>query len=122
MNLAQRIILIVTFFIVLSMALVPPWLYVYNPPSHLKNVVKSERLAGYYPFIPGPSLPDQKELIQIFDITVGAYPEVDDRWIAGLQFFSTRIDGTRLTTQIVITLLLAALLYFALHTKRPQAQ
>lgn len=124
MRFAQRLVLIITFAAILVMAVFPPWTYTYTPPSRYYAAVRAERPAGYHFITRGAPINDQAALIQLFSLIVGPdprFPERDNTWTAGLQFFSSRIDGPRLTIQIVVTLLLGALLYFILRGRSPVA-
>ena len=112
MNLAQRIVLILGFLIILSMALFPPWIYVYDPPEIVRrheSVGKTERSAGYH-LVWNNNIPDdQAYLTQLFSLNADQ---------ADLKFFSMRIDGTRWTIQIIAALLLTGILYLALRPSK----
>jgi hypothetical protein len=109
MNISQRIILILAFLIILGMALFPPWVYVYN----FFGKVQAERPGGYH-FIFGQHVPqDQTQLAALFSLDTSTLGTIS----LGLQFYSMRLDGTRLFIQISATLLLMAILYFALRSK-----
>ncbi len=44
MNLAQRAVLLLSFLVVLAIALFPPWIYIYRLPK----LPEEERAAGYH--------------------------------------------------------------------------
>ena len=115
MNPGQRVVLILSFLVVLGMALFPPWIYVYDPPQSAlrQEFVRAERPAGYH-LIFGVHIPeDQTALMKLFNLR----PQYGYEWeFFGLQFFSVRMDGTRLAIQITAALVLTATLYLALRT------
>ena len=97
MNLAQRIVLILGVLVILSMALFPPWVYVYNYPGfQIFNAEHSERPAGYH-LIFGEHVPqDQTYLVALFDInTTSTFRQAVMPERSRLQFFSLRIDIAR---------------------------
>lgn len=112
MNFAQRIVPILAFLAILGMTPFPPWVYIYNPPARFQAAVKTERPAGYHLFFGGDLPKSQTELVNIFNLNIDSATE----WSVGLQFFSSRIDATRLTIQILVTLLLTAILYLVLRS------
>lgn len=119
MNLPQRIVLLLGFISVFSMALFPPWVFIYNYPGfNYVHAERSERPAGYHSIF-GQHVPqDQSSLVALFNINVNAEPRgpyVPQR--DRLQFFSLRIDWTRLTVQIAVATLLTLILYLALRRK-----
>ncbi len=121
MNLPQRIVLILGFLAILGMALFPPWVYVYDYPGCCSGRIHAQRSErpGSYHLIFGQHIPqDSTGLVALFNIdTTGPKAPLipaPDR----LEFFSLRIDGGRLTVQLVGTLLLTAILYFALRSNR----
>ena len=106
MNLAQRVVLIAGFVIILVMVLFPPWLFIFKHPA----LPQSERPAGYHLIFNQGSPEDQQELMRLF--------AVRSPQMAQLQYFSVRIDNTRLSVQLIGTLLLIAILFFILGNKR----
>lgn len=119
MNPAQRIILIVALLAILAMALLPPWVFVYNYPGfNTIHAESSERPAGYHSIF-GQHVPqDQTSLVALFGINVNAEPRgpyVPER--DRLQFFSLRIDWIRLTVQLVVVVILTSLLYLAARSR-----
>lgn len=119
MNLVQRIVLAVGFLAIFGMGLFPPWVFVYNYPGF--NTIhgeRSERPAGYHSIF-GQHVPqDQTSLVTLFNINVNAEPRgpyVPER--DRLQFFSLRIDWTRLTIQMVVAVILTSLLYLAARSR-----
>ncbi len=105
-NLAQRVLLIAGFLIVLGMALFPPWLYVFKYPG----LPQTERAAGYFLIFEQHSPQDRAALAALF----GAPLDEAER-----RFFSLQIDRTRLTVQIGATLILITILYLALRSAKP---
>lgn len=109
MNLPQRIVLIFAFLTILGMALFPPWVYVYD----FLGKAHAERPAGYH-FISGQHVPrDQAQLAVLFALD----PNVLGTISTGLQFYSIRLDATRLLVQISAILLLTSILYLALRSR-----
>ena len=118
MNAPQKFVLIVGFLLVLSMALFPPWTFVFDKPessfrggdvasSHGTEHV--ERPAGYH-LVFGQHVPqDETRLNALFG------REVE------IQYISTRIDTSRLTIQIIAVLLLVGILYLVLYAARRPA-
>jgi len=102
MNFWQRITLIIGFVLIFVAILFPPWIYTCKYPE-LTGV---ERPAGYYRIF-GQHIPqDPTALARLFSL---------GDWV-DLQYFSVRIDQTRLTFQIAGVLLLMAILYFLLRS------
>jgi len=112
MNLAQRVVLIAGFLIVLGMALFPPWLYVYKYPG----LPQTERAAGYFLIFEQHVPQDRAALAALF----GLPPQDDARMLeeASPRFFSLQIDRTRLAVQIGTTLILVTILYLALRSAK----
>ena len=111
MNIPQRIVLVLGFLIILGMSLFPPWVFVYN----FLGKAHAERPAGYH-FIFGQHVPqDQTQLAALFSLDTKILGTIS----LSLQFYSMRLDGTRLFIQISATVLLVSILYFALRSKRP---
>jgi hypothetical protein len=111
MNLSQRIVLVLAFLVILVMALFPPWFFVFDPPTMLRqNFVKAERPAGYHLLFTDHSPEDQIQLLRLFNLI----PEPWEEPILSLQSFSIRLDTSRLAVQIGAVVLLAAILYLAL--------
>lgn len=102
--------MIVSFVVILGMALFPPWSFVFDPPAILKGLVKAERPAGYHLLFTDHSPQDQDQLLRVFNLT----PKPWEQTILSLQSFSTRIDTSRLAVQIGAVVLLGAILYLAL--------
>lgn len=117
-NLAQRIVLIISFLVILGMALFPPWIYVFNPSAELRDrYVRLERPAGYHFIFSDHSPRDESQLLTIFNFrpTTGW-----ERAAISLHLFSVRLDTSRLQVQIVVALLLTTILFFALRgTQEP---
>ena len=120
MNLAQQIVLIVAFLVILGIALFPPWIFVYSFPGCCGGAIHaehSERPAGYH-LIFGQHVPqDRTYLVALFNINmdgwkVPALPERDR-----LEFFALRIDGTLLIVQLGVAIVLTAILYLALRLR-----
>ncbi len=82
-NLAQRIVLIAGFLIVLGMALFPPWLLVYKYPG----LPQTERAAGYFLIFEQHAPQDRAALAALFGLPLEQ---------AEPRFFSLQIDRTRL--------------------------
>ena len=110
---AQRIVLIAGLFIILGMALFPPWLYTYTEPassgsqfdkfSSFHGEEHGERPAGYY-FLFGEPVPpsDVKQLEAIFRHPVAPWwviMRIDVRQL-GVQF------GGALAAILILALLL----------------
>ena len=116
MSIGQRVVLTISFLLLLVTVLFPPWIFVYSPSSEVRHVyVRSERPAGYH-LLTGTHIPqDQTQLLQIFNLT----PEGHIGQFVTLQSFSTRIDTTRLLVQIFAVLLLTAILYVVVRTAKP---
>ena len=95
MNLAQRIVLIISFLAVLGMALFPPWKRIYNyPAEYIKDISPymnphNEQSAGYHLI-----LRDQSP---------------------GNPYAILRIDTTRLGVQFIAVLVLTGLLFVILR-------
>ena len=88
MNLAQRIVLIVGFLLILSMSLFPPWKRIYINPADA-TTPHFEAAAGYHLILRNQS--------------------------TGSFYAMLRIDTTRLGVQFVAVLVLIALLYLILR-------
>jgi hypothetical protein len=99
MNLAQRIVLIFGFLVLFIAILFPPWLYIFQAPDS----PQVERPAGYHLILGQHTPQDAKALSRLFSLQY-LNPE--------LEFFSMRIDHTRLMFEIVGVVLLTAFLYF----------
>jgi hypothetical protein len=105
MNLAQRIVLLFGFIILLVTVLFPPWVFIYKHPK----LAAIERPAGYHLILGQHAPQDRTELSKLFGLT---YEEVS------LAFVNIRIDQTRLTFEIIGILLLTALLDLLLRSPR----
>lgn len=116
MSTPQRIVLLVGFFVILGMALFPPWLYVYTPP-HNSDAVRAERPAGYHLIFNDHVPQDQAQLLALFSLPLGR--DIYESEIVSLRYFSLRIDSLRLEIQIAATLILSAILYLALRSRTP---
>lgn len=92
-NLTQRIVLILSFLVILGMALFPPWVYVFNPAADLRDrFVRTERPAGYHFLFADHTPQDQSQLLATFNLT----PKSEWEWLLmGLAAFSIRLDTTR---------------------------
>jgi hypothetical protein len=104
-NLAQRIVLIAGFLIVLGMALFPPWLLVYKYPG----LPQTERAAGYFLIFEQHAPQDRAALAALFGLPLEQ---------AEPRFFSLQIDRTCLAVQIGTTLVLVSILYLALRSAK----
>lgn len=111
-NLAQRIVLIAEFLIVLGMALFPPWLLVYKYPG----LPQTERAAGYFLIFERHAPQDRAALAALFGLP--AKEDVPRLGQAEPRFFSLQIDRTRLAVQIGTTLVLVSILYLALRSAK----
>jgi len=112
MNLAQRIVLILSFLVLLSMVLFPPWIYVFDPPADLRHhLVKAERPAGYHLLFTDHSPQDQSQLLTVFNLRVAPWEQP----YLTLLVFSVRLDAGRLAVQLVAVVLLTSILYLALQ-------
>jgi len=115
MNLAQRVVLILGFLVVLGLVLFPPWNYVFDPPADLRHhLVRAERPAGYHLLFTDHSPQDQSRLLTIFNLT----PEPWEQPYLTLLVFSVQLDAGRLTVQLTAAVLLVAMLYLALHSSQ----
>ena len=112
MNLAQRVVLIAGFLIVLGMALFPPWLYVYKYPG----LPQTERAAGYFLIFAQHAPQDRVGLAALFGLPVKE--DVPLLGQAEPRFFSLQIDRTRLAVQIGTTLILMTILCLALRSAK----
>lgn len=69
-NLAQRIVLIISFLVILGVSLFPPWTYVFSPPADLRHrFVRTERPAGYHLLFNDHSPQDLSKLLVLFNLT-----------------------------------------------------
>jgi hypothetical protein len=105
MNLAQRIVLIFGFVLLLTACLFPPWLFVY----HFADYPEIVRPAGYHLILSEHTPQDPTALMKLFSMRS-----------AHMELFTMRIDTSRLTIEIVAILLLTGLLCLALGTRRTQ--
>ena len=105
MNLAQRIVLLLGFLLLLAIVLFPPWVFIYKHPE----LAAIERPAGYHLILGQHAPQDRTELSKLFGLT---YRDVS------LAFVNIRIDQTRLTFEIVGVLLLTAILCLLLRSPR----
>jgi len=114
MTLYQRGILIFGGLVLLAMVAFPPWVYVFSPPDRgvRSEVNKSERFAGYYFLLNDHTPQDHAALIQKFNLTRISFQ--DD---ADIRFFSIRIDSTRLAIQIIVTVIVIWLFWFAAKSR-----
>lgn len=117
-NMAQRIVLIAGFLVILIMALFPPWVYVYSPPRD-SDAVRAERPGGYHLIFNDHVPQDQGQLIALFSLPLGRTAYESE--LISLRYFSLRIDSQRLEIQIAATLILAAILYLALRSRKTNA-
>ena len=119
LNLAQRIVLIISFLAILGMTLFPPWIYVFNPPVPLREAgyVRSERTAGYHFMFADHSPLDETRLLAIFNLN----PKSWERPFISLHLFAVQLNSRQLGIQIAIAVLLTAILYFALRSTRTRA-
>lgn len=113
MNIAQRAVLILSFLVILGMALFPPWIYVYNPPRD-SDAVRAERPAGYHLIFNEHTPQDHSQLIALFNLPTGRTSYESE--LGSLRYFSIRIDSLRLEIQIAVTLILTAILYLAFRS------
>src|SRR5437588_323325 len=97
MSLAQRIVLVFGFLLVLGMALFPPWKRLYDMPEYnyrreLGHVAHIEEAAGYH------------------CILIDQSP--------GVSLVNLRIDTTRLAVQLIAVLTLTGMLYLLFRPAR----
>jgi hypothetical protein len=119
LNLAQRIVLIICFIVILGMTLFPPWVYIFNPPADLRHrFVRVERPAGYHLLFNDHSPQDLSQLLVLFNLTPDA-TRVDgyERSMMTLSVFSVQLDKNRLAVQIGAALLLTAILCLAFQSR-----
>jgi len=114
LNLAQRIVLIISFLVILAMTLFPPWIYVFNPSVPLREAgyVRAERTAGYHFMFADHSPLDETQLLAIFNLN----PKGWERPFISLHLFAVELNSRQLGIQIAIAVLLTAILYFALRS------
>ncbi len=105
MNLAQRIVLLLGFLLLLVIVLFPPWTYIYRFP----NLPEAERPAGYHLIFGQHAPQDRTALAQLF---------ATDYKYTQLVFFNLRIDQSRLTFEVVGIVSLTAILYLLLRSPR----
>jgi hypothetical protein len=104
----QRIALIAGFVLILSMALFPPWLTVYDIPADKDRVVipargRAERSAGYHFLFQQDNSRSMSTYVDLSGETAAAYR-------------STKIDTLRLGVQLIGALLLTGIAYLILRT------
>ena len=104
MNLFQRIILGLGAMAITAMALLPPWLIVFQ----VENRKIGQRFMGYYPIWQANQPTDSAALTELFSTRV----QYDD-----LLYFSTRLDTTRLVVQIAATLIVTILICALLRNR-----
>lgn len=83
------------------MALFPPWVLVFEGPSHTK------RFAGYHPLWESNTPTDEAALAKLFSMEV-AHPK----------YFSIEVDVARLTIQIVTLLIVTIFLVVVLNNQK----
>jgi hypothetical protein len=110
MNLLQRIVLIVSFICITITAVFPPWVYVH----YAFNQTPVERAAGHYLLFDNRVPEDVTQLAKLFALNP---VEFDTQ----LRFFAMRVDATRLSIEVSVTLLLTLMLFFILNTKPPKS-
>ena len=94
MNLAQRIIVILSFLVIFGMALFPPWKRLYDVyDDQTDKVVHLERAAGYHLVLRDQAPANEYSIL--------------------------RIDTTRLAVQLFAVIILTGLLYLAVRPSRP---
>lgn len=108
MNRRQRIALIISFIVVLGMAIFPPWRIVYDIPGEDLGYMKIpkgriERSGGY------------KFLLTDHDTSLSTTVTVNSE--STTAYVTRRIDYYRLATQISVVLLLTGMAYLILRTK-----
>jgi len=103
MNVAQRITLIIAFFTILAMSLLPPWLYVHEVPGGRRI----ERPAGYHLIFGDHTPRDIEQLTKLFGL-----PE--SQFGSQLEYFAVRLDGIRLIAQVTLASLLTFILLLAM--------
>lgn len=96
MNIYQRVVLMFGAIAVTALALFPPWSFVFQQRS-----VRMERFAGYYPIWHSNAPTDAAALSKLFSTTVG---------LNDLPFFSIRLDITRLSVQLIATVIVSLIL------------
>lgn len=104
MNLAQRIILALGSIFLFVAILFPPWIYIFRVP----DLPQQERPAGYHLIFGQHAPQDAQALSRLFSLQ---YQDPE------LEYFSIRIDQTRLTFQIVGILLMMVILYLLLRKR-----
>jgi|ERR1044072_2953100 hypothetical protein len=106
MNVVQRMILVICAIATALMSLFPPWNFVYDFPGDdfyvNRPAYKAERFAGYYAIWKSNAPTDQSQLAALFSIPA------DQR--SSLQYFSIRLNTTRLLVQFTAILLLTVIL------------
>lgn len=104
---------------VLSVALFPPWIYVFNPPEDLHHrFVRTERPAGYHLLFNDHSPQDLSQLLVLFNLTQEAtHADAWEQSMITLAVFSVQLDKNRLTLQIGALLILTAILCLALRSR-----
>ena len=114
MNLPQKIVLIIAALGIATIALFPPWIFVYHyvPLGYSRGYLEQriERPAGYHA-IWAPHVPsDEQALVALFNIS----PDRSD-----LQYFSIRLDKDRTWIQLAAAFAVAAILTALLKSKKP---
>src|SRR5215216_166618 len=106
MNIAQRMVLALGAIAIALMALFPPWNFVYDFPGDdfyvNRPAYKAERFAGISAIWKSNAPTDQSQLAALFSIPA------DQR--SSLQYFSLRLNTTRLLVQFTAILLLTVIL------------
>src|SRR5262245_14108574 len=117
MNRTQRIVLIVAALAIGVMTLLPPWNFVYDFPGspNLRGYVreqpfKAERFAGYHPIWQDNTPTDETKIASIFSLPVDAS--------TSLQYFSMRVNTTRLWIQVGAVFAIALLTVGATSSRR----
>ncbi len=99
----QRIVLGLGVIAIAIMALFPPWMFTYQRPGG----PRADRFAGYLPIWQSNTPSDIRSLQQMFSVPLSAQ----------MQWFSIRLDTTRLGIQIAATLIVTLLLTALLKSK-----
>lgn len=114
MNTSQRIVLFVGAIVIGVMTLLSPWNYVYDYPGNRaylnRPAYRAERFAGYYPLWQANTPTDPTYLASLFSIPA------DER--SSLQYFSLRLNTTRLGVQLVAAVLISGILIILTTSRR----
>lgn len=116
MNIPQKLLLGLALIAVVGMCVLPPWFYDYHyvPPSGIRTnplawrEMRSQRFAGYHA-IWGDNIPsDQSVLSRTFNVPYE---------MALPTYFTTKVDATRLTIQVIGLLIVTSFLCLLLKSR-----